>query len=79
MMKAAALATLKVPATNSSWMDTFIRQFKNVNMSFAVQTKHGLMAPVINNINLKGLAEIATESKDIALRAQDNKLKPDEL
>jgi len=48
-------------------------------MSVAVQTDHGLMAPVLKNTNLKGLEEIATEIKDIAGRARENKLKPDEL
>lgn len=79
VMKAAAMAATKVPATNSSWMDDFIRQFRNVNMSFAVQTDHGLMAPVVTNVNLKGLEEISAEVKDIAGRARENKLKPDEL
>lgn len=48
-------------------------------MSFAVQTPHGLMAPVLHNINLKGLEQIATEVKDIAGRARINKLTMDEL
>jgi pyruvate dehydrogenase E2 component (dihydrolipoamide acetyltransferase) len=48
-------------------------------MSFAVQTDHGLMAPVLRNINLKGLEQIATEVKDIAGRARTNKLTMDEL
>jgi pyruvate dehydrogenase E2 component (dihydrolipoamide acetyltransferase) len=56
-----------------------VREFKNVNMSFAVQTDHGLMAPVLHNINLKGLEQIATEVKDIASRARANKLSIDEL
>ena len=55
VIKAASLAATKVPETNSSWMDDFVRQFKNVNMSVAVQTDHGLMAPVLKNTNLKGL------------------------
>ena len=79
VIKAASLAAVNVPQTNSSWNDDFVRQFKNVNMSVAVQTDHGLMAPVIKNTNLKGLQDIATEIKDIAGRARDNKLKPDEL
>jgi len=79
VVKAASLAAKNVPATNSSWMDDFVRQFTNVNMCVAVQTDHGLMAPVIKNTNLKGLQEIATEIKDIAGRARENKLKPDEL
>ena len=48
-------------------------------MSFAVQTDHGLMAPVVQNVNLKGLEQIATEIREIAGRARDNKLKPSEL
>ena len=48
-------------------------------MSFAVQTDNGLMAPVVNNVNLKGLEEISKEVKDIAGRARENKLKPEEL
>lgn len=45
VMKACAMASIKVPATNSSWMGDFIRQYDNVNLSFAVQTDNGLMAP----------------------------------
>lgn len=55
VIKAASLAAKNVPETNSSWMGDFVRQFQNVNMSVAVQTDHGLMAPVIKNTNLKGL------------------------
>ena len=79
VMKAASMAAVKVPETNSAWMGDFVRQYNNVNMCFAVQTDHGLMAPALNNINLKGLEQIATEVKEIAGRARDNKLKPDEL
>jgi pyruvate dehydrogenase E2 component (dihydrolipoamide acetyltransferase) len=79
VIKAASMACVKVPDTNSSWMGDFIRRFKNVNMSVAVQTDFGLMAPVITNTHLKGLEEIAAEIKDIAARARENKLKPDEL
>lgn len=79
VMKATAMASVKVPATNSSWMGDYIRQYKNVNMSFAVQTEHGLMAPTVTNVNLKGLEEISAEVKDIAGRARENKLKPEEL
>lgn len=79
VMKAASMAAIKVPETNSSWQQEFVRQFSNVNMSFAVQTDHGLMAPTVNNVNLKGLEQISSEVKDIAGRARENKLKPEEL
>lgn len=55
VMKASAMASLKVPETNSSWQNDYVRQYKNVNMAFAVSTDAGLMAPVLSNINLKGL------------------------
>jgi len=48
-------------------------------MSFAVQTDNGLMAPTCNNINLKGLEQITEEVNDIATRAREGKLKPEEL
>ena len=79
IIKAASMACLKVPETNSTWMGDFIRRYKNVNMSIAVQTDYGLMAPVVFNTNLKGLEEIASEVKDIAGRARNNKLKTNEL
>mmetsp|Transcript_15801 Transcript_15801/g.24323 ORF Transcript_15801/g.24323 Transcript_15801/m.24323 type:complete len:154 (-) Transcript_15801:58-519(-) len=60
-------------------MGDFIRQYKHVNMCFAVQTDHGLMAPAIQALNLKGLEEISNEVKEIAGRARENKLKPEEL
>ena len=47
VIKAASLASVRVPETNSSWMGDFIRKYRNVNMSVAVQTDFGLMAPVI--------------------------------
>jgi pyruvate dehydrogenase E2 component (dihydrolipoamide acetyltransferase) len=79
VIKAASLACVRVPESNSSWMGETIRRYKNVNMCVAVQTDFGLMAPVIQNTHLKGLEEIAAEIKDIAARARENKLKPDEL
>ena len=79
VIKAASLAAKNVPETNSSWTDAYIRQFKNVNMCVAVQTDHGLMAPVIRNTNLLGLSEISSSVKEVAGRARENKLKPEEL
>lgn len=79
VIKAASMACVRVPETNSQWMGEFIRKFKNVNMCVAIQTDHGLMAPALTNTNLKGLEEIAAEVKDVAARARENKLKPDEL
>jgi len=79
VIKAASMASVKVPATNSSWMGDFVREFKHVNMSVAVQTPIGLMVPVVKNTNLKGLEQIATEVKDLAARAREGKLAPSEM
>ena len=79
VIKAASLAAVKVPETNSEWRGDYVRLYKNVHMSIAVQTDHGLMVPVVPNTNLKGLEEIAAEIKDLAARARENKLKPEEI
>lgn len=79
IIKAASMAALKVPSTNSSWQGTFIREYKNVDMSVAVSTPTGLITPIIKSANVKGLERIATEMKDLANRAKDNKLKLDEF
>lgn len=79
IIKAASLANMKVPEANSSWQGTFIRKYKNVDMSVAVQTDFGLLTPIVTNANLKGLAEISKEVKDLAERAKQQKLKPQEF
>jgi pyruvate dehydrogenase E2 component (dihydrolipoamide acetyltransferase) len=79
VIKAASLAAVKVPETNSEWRGESIRRYKNVNMSVAVQTNNGLIVPVITNSHLKGLEEIAAEVKDLAARAKEGKLKPEEM
>jgi pyruvate dehydrogenase E2 component (dihydrolipoamide acetyltransferase) len=79
IIKAASLACIKVPETNSSWQGNFIRKYKNVDMCVAVQTDYGLITPIISNSNLKGLADISKEMKDLAERAKQRKLKPNEF
>jgi pyruvate dehydrogenase E2 component (dihydrolipoamide acetyltransferase) len=79
IIKAASLACIKVPETNSSWQGSFIRKYTNVDMSVAVQTDSGLITPIVTNSNLKGLAEISRNVKDLAERAKQQKLKPNEF
>jgi len=79
IIKASALACMKVPETNSSWNDTFIRQYKSVDMSIAVSTDQGLITPIVFDAQGKGLAGIASDVKDLASRARDGKLKPEEF
>lgn len=79
VIKATALASTQVKSTNSSWQGDFIREYKNVDMSVAVSTPKGLITPIIKNANVKGLQAISIEMKDLASRARENKLKPEEF
>ena len=79
VIKAASMAAVRIPEINSSWMGSFIRRYKNVDMSIAVQTDNGLFAPVLQAANLKGLEEIAQNVKYLAGKARENKLLPTEL
>ncbi|MCO5593992.1 hypothetical protein L7F22_048011 [Adiantum nelumboides] len=76
VLKAAAMALRKVPECNSSWTDEYIRQYHNVNISVAVQTDFGLLVPVLQNADKKGLAAIAEDVKMLAEKAKKNSLKP---
>jgi len=79
IIKASALSCMKVPETNSSWNETFIREYKTVDMSIAVSTDNGLITPIVFDAQTKGLSGIAGEVKDLAVRARDGKLKPEEF
>lgn len=79
IIKAAALACRKVPAVNSAWMDTFIREFHTCDVSVAVDTGKGLITPIVRSADSKGLAEISTSIKEMAGRAKEGKLQPHEF
>lgn len=82
MIKACAIACLKVPTVNSSWREvggqTVIRQHKTVDISVAVATPIGLMTPIVKNAHSIGLSSISDTVKDLGKRARDGKLKPEE-
>ena len=73
VIKAASMAAVRIPEINSSWMGSFIRRYKNVDMAIAVQTDYGLFAPVLGACNLKGLEEISKGVKSLASKAKENK------
>ena len=79
VIKASGVALRRMPEVNSQWSDTAIRQFHNVDISVAVDTAHGLMTPVVRDADALGLKEIAAGVKDLATRAKDRKLAPEEL
>jgi pyruvate dehydrogenase E2 component (dihydrolipoamide acetyltransferase) len=79
LVKACAIACLKVPAVNSSWRDGgIIRQHKTVDISVAVATPNGLMTPIVKGVEGLGLSSISAQVKDLGKRARDSKLKPEE-
>jgi len=80
LIKASGLALKKVPAANSSWIEGgMIARHKHADVSMAVAIEGGLITPIITDADQKGLVEISRESKDLAARARDRKLKPEEF
>ncbi|HET6578670.1 MAG TPA: dihydrolipoamide acetyltransferase family protein, partial [Gemmatimonadales bacterium] len=78
ILKAVAAALRQHPACNAWWQDDHIRYWHEVHVSMAVAVEDGLITPVIRNTDLKSLREIAAESQDLAGRARERRLKPEE-
>ena len=78
VIRAAALALKKVPAANASFDPEGMLFYGHADVSVAVATPAGLITPIIKAAETKGLAEISAEMKDLAARARDGKLKPEE-
>jgi len=78
VLKAVATALAQHPECNAHWLGDAIRYWNRVHLGMAVAIDDGLITPVIFDANLKGLAQIAAESRDLAKRARERKLKPEE-
>lgn len=78
IVRATALALMKVPASNASWHDTHIRQYQGADVSVAVAIDGGLVTPVVRSAHLKSLREISVEVKSLAERARAGKLMPED-
>ncbi|RAW29485.1 hypothetical protein PC110_g14140 [Phytophthora cactorum] len=80
IVRAASLAMRKVPDANSSWKGSFIRQFKDVNVNLMVSTSAGgVVAPVLNQVNRKGLDDIRQETQAAVAKANDGEFEPADL
>lgn len=79
IIKAAARAMSDVPEVNSTWHDTFIRQYQDADISVAVATPSGLITPIIHGANHKGLVDISEKVKELASLAKVNKLRPEQF
>jgi pyruvate dehydrogenase E2 component (dihydrolipoamide acetyltransferase) len=78
VIKAVAMALRQHPACNAWWQDDHIRYWNEVHVSMAVAVEEGLITPVIRHADQKTLREIAGETRDLAARARDRRLKPEE-
>ena len=79
VIKACAKALRDHPECNASWTEDEMIQYGAVDISVAVATDRGLITPIVRNADLKGLAQISTEMKDLAARAKIGKLKLEEF
>ncbi len=78
VIKALALALKKVPAANAVYAGDRILRFQRADIGVAVALEDGLLTPVIRAADTKSLSAISNEMRDLATRARDKKLKPDE-
>ena len=79
IIRAAAMALIKVPKANASWEGDNTRLFHHADIAMAVAVDGGLVTPVIWAAEQKGLAEIAATSRDLATRAREGRLSPEEF
>ena len=78
VLKATAAALRRHPECNAQWHDGFVRRFNAVHMGVAVAIEDGLITPVVRNAHLKGLVQISAEVREMAGRARQKRLQPEE-
>ena len=74
LVRACAVALRAHPVVNSSWAGDKIYQHRHINVGLAVAVPDGLIVPVVRDADRKGLAEIATETRDLASKAREGAL-----
>ncbi|MBA3387343.1 MAG: pyruvate dehydrogenase complex dihydrolipoamide acetyltransferase [Chthoniobacterales bacterium] len=79
VLKAAVQAAVKVPKANASFDEDAIVQYSDVNLAIAVALEEGLVTPVIQGAQNKSLREISEAVKDLANRARNKRMKPEEF
>ncbi len=78
IVKAVAKALVDVPAANASWTDSHTYQHKHAHISIAVAIEGGLITPVVRFSEQKSIVEISNEIKELAGKAREGALKPEE-
>ena len=79
LIKAIAVALSQHPEVNAHWNGDHIRYFNRVHLGMAVATDDGLIVPVIWDADRKRLSEISRDARELAKRARERKLKPEEF
>lgn len=79
VIKAVALALRQHPAVNASWLGDKIRRYHHVHIGMAVAIEDGLIVPVVRFADNKTLPQIAAEAKELASKAKNKKLQPNEF
>lgn len=79
IIKACAVALERYPKVNVAFQGDYVVQYDEVNIGVAVAVDDGLVTPSVTKANTKGLATIAREARDLALRARERKLRPEEF
>jgi pyruvate dehydrogenase E2 component (dihydrolipoamide acetyltransferase) len=79
LLKAIAVALSQHPEVNAHWLGDHIRYFNRVHLGMAVATDDGLIVPVIWDADRKRLSELSRDAKELAKRARERKLKPEEF
>ncbi len=79
VIKACAMALKKVPEANSSWQEDGIILYNNVDISVAVAIDGGLITPIVKNADQKSIVAISKEMKELAKKAKEGKLQPEEF
>jgi pyruvate dehydrogenase E2 component (dihydrolipoamide acetyltransferase) len=78
VMKAVATALAQHPECNAHWLGDHMRYFNRVHLGMAVAVEDGLITPVLFDADSKGLRELALEARELAGRARERRLKPEE-
>jgi pyruvate dehydrogenase E2 component (dihydrolipoamide acetyltransferase) len=78
VMKAVATALALHPEVNAHWLGDHMRYFTRVHLGMAVAVEDGLITPVVFDADRKRMSEISREARELAKRARERRLKPDE-
>lgn len=78
LIKAIATALSQHPEVNAHWLGDSIRRHHRVHLGMAVAVEDGLITPIITDADTKRISEIARESRELAKRARERKLAPEE-